>query len=363
MTHSAPPIDDLAKQILQAAEYRQAPRKPWHRLQVSRDTSLVCAYCLTSLAPCDTSAAVLSYVVSLEHGGPSNDDNRVVSCRSCAKSKGTCDVLSWGASLANQTRERLLARRLRVLEGSANHLTPTRAHAPRQDVLSWLNTRWAHPRCRVFAVHGERHCVIALTPRSGCLASRTTALAALRHRHGGQLHLAGKASLITLETSLFLDAVWDLIELNTLVEVLDIDGFSVPRPREHGRDHWAMHLSTIDELRRRGNLFRGIAPYDRVPSVSAAAARKRAARVEQKRLDTLAAWRSARSSLDQLKADVETGRALAPTAIEWLALERDVLERYEQVIALSGSPEPESTSSGGRVSFSPLRAKCTPLHQ
>lgn len=342
MTPSAPSPDALVEQILRADRYRQSPRKGWHRLKLSRDTSLLCTYCGRAFDPCDTSLAVLSHLVPVELGGPSIDVNRVPSCRSCSKLKGTGDVLSMVPALSPDTVSAVSIPRLEILKLSANHLTNTRAYAPLEQVLDCLVQRWQHPRFRVYAGHSGETSWLAWTPRCGDPASLSMAMGLLRHGYGAQLQVHGTVSLLSMETPLFLDAVWELIELHALVQRVDVAGFDAPSLTDDWRTHWSVHLDKLANLRRRRNAMTERAPFQRVASGRPDALRKRVQRDAHKRVGALENWRLARIELDDFKGRVAAGQAQNPSSIEWLEMEREVLDLYERVIRASGPLGPGS---------------------
>ena len=76
------------------------------------------------------------------------------------------------------------------------------------------------------------------------------AMGLLRHGYRTQLQVHGTGSLLTLETPLFLDAVWVLIDLQSLVQRVDVAGLEAPSPTDDWRTHWSVHLDNLANLRR-----------------------------------------------------------------------------------------------------------------
>ena len=70
--------------------------------------------------------------------------------------------------------------------------------------------------------------------------------------------------------------------------------------------------------------------------------RKRVQREAHKRVAALETWRLARTELDDFKGRVAAGQAHNPSSIEWLEMEREVLDLYESVIAAGGPLGPGS---------------------
>lgn len=351
--------------ILSADRGKRIYHRAWHRANAATDGALVCSYCLATLDPQTPRQSVIDYLVPLQLGGPPIDENRVLSCPSCARSKGTKDLVSWKefASLGTETsRSALLVQRSQVLALAPNHLTDTRPNAPKAVVLRELEKRWANPRFTVYALHGSTRSFIGWTSRNGAKEALGLAAALLRFSCEAVPLSSGKVVLYELPSGLFLDAVWVLIEHHGLVKKLEVEGLEpAPYDPDNWQHHWAVHLEFLSDLCRRrprkvGNNARSrgtkanakmrffahgtlpsqdqlmdtpvVAPAPRKPKEFSKEPRSIARRERNKAnaiQAKLHAYTQARAVLDDFKERVRQGRVDPPTARELDWMEREVL--------------------------------------
>lgn len=356
-------------EILEAIALTAAPsvvqHRAWHRRLRALETCTVCAFCLAPLALGKPREAVIDLLVPVLLGGPVLDSNRVLSCVSCARSRGNLDLLGWQAfaSLGSETsRQALLDQRLKVLARSLNHLPHTRAGAPMAAVLRNLETRWAQPRFTVGAVSENDVAWIGWPASLGSREALGQAAALLRFSFQATPVASGKLVLYQLPAHHFLDAIWALIDMHALVRPLSVPGLSsVVHPLENWQAHWPLHLEHLSDLRRRrarapsnnvrtrgtpANIRRrflvhGIVPDPaslitlptplpapappRIVSTSPAAIKKRQHRKSQSAANRRHQFLEARASLDAFKERVRRGNVAAPSAQEMDWMERELL--------------------------------------
>lgn len=356
----------ICEAILSADQPKRVQHKTWHRALAHADGERVCDYCQRKIDRATPRNAVIDYLVPLQLGGPAVNENRVLACPSCARSKGHKDLVSWKAFASKgteQSRQLLLAERSKVLATALNHLTHTRINAPKATVLRELERRWSNPRFTVYAVHGSASSFIGWTKRNGAKEAHGLAAVLLRFQCQAVPVSSGKVVLYELPSDQFLDAVWLLIEHHALVKKLDVDGVEpAPHDLENWQHHWHVHLEHLSDLclrrvRRQGSnpLKRGSAanaraqfnahgtlpdprhlvevvhpaPAPRKPRVLSEK-REAIAKRERRKVDGELARRQAfleaRAVLDHFKARVSRGEVEAPTAQELDWMEREVLD-------------------------------------
>src|SRR5690606_5569589 len=118
MTH-APAIADLVSNAIREADkHFRIFHKSWKRKRSIVEAAPVCTYCLAALDPWNSRGANLDCLIPVSLGGKDIADSLVLSCASCARSKGRRDVIAWEKfeHLGNAThRASLLAKREAVL--------------------------------------------------------------------------------------------------------------------------------------------------------------------------------------------------------------------------------------------------------
>lgn len=355
----------FSQALLTAAALHKHNHRQWHKALNSLGAAQPCDYCQTMLDVRQPRAAVIDYLVRLEHGGPSVDENRVLSCPSCARLKGHKDLISWKAFSGlgtPESRKTLLEQRLKMLAQSANHLTYARAYAPWKTFLGELEMRWANPRFTVYAHHGQDRSYIGWTNRSGAKEAVALAAVLLRFACEAVPLSTGKLVLFEVPSDRFLDAVWTLIEHHCLVRKLDVDGLqAVPMDPDNWQHHWPVHLSDLLDLRRRrvrttgnnawsmgtaANAKMRFYAHDALPqpahlvdrNAATAAPRKprklsesKAAIAKRERysrkvgLSRRQAFLEGRATLDQFKERISQGLTPAPSAKMLDLMEREVL--------------------------------------
>lgn len=353
----------ICQAILTADKGKRVFHKPWHRVLASTEGARVCSYCQKNLTH-DPRQSVIDYLVPLQLGGPSVDENRVLACPSCARSKGHKDLVSWKAfsRLGDpNSRQTLLDRRTQVLAFACNHLTDTYLDARKKTVMHALEKRWDNPRFTVYAVHGTTS-FIGWTTRNGAKEALGLAAVLLRFSCKAVPLSTGKVFLYELPSANFLNAVWLLIEHHALVKKLEVDGLdAVPMDAENWQHHWSLHLEHVSDLCRRrarytGNnsrsrgtqsnakmrfLAHGTQPgpahlVEKKPNVRAprkpreqSSSKNAIGKRERRKLNAVHrknhAYLEARAVLDNFKERVRQGKLDPPTAQELDLMEREVL--------------------------------------
>ncbi len=359
--------------ILETAASTNVRSAPWKRDLTTGDDALACAFCL---APLNSSsrATYLSWLVAPYFGGPLFSDNTLLTCRHCANARDNMDVLGWPAfqSLGSpDSRAQVLALRARVLTASANHMTHTSRWTQKQKVFDALASRWEHPRIKLFAFHGATQSFIGWTARCGAPGALGSAAGILRYGFQATPLTDFAATLFAVPSSVFLDAIWELIEHGALVVPVDLENepvaeldpddwrswwsitFTDPadirrrRPRLAGNQakvpgtlaHQVMRLR--NQAKRAGQVLpddidarRHLAPAPRKPrqlatQSSAVHAREKYRRgVEAQRTRV---WLEARAALDDYKQRVRDGRARPATLDEQFLMENEVLDLFDAI--------------------------------
>lgn len=358
----------VAESILKAAAPSNVQTAPWKRRLVNVTEGRACGFCLADGNDEDV-RLVNSFLLAPALGGQAVDENRIVTCLSCAKARSNRDVLSWDSFLRRGTEESrasVLLQRDAVLTVARNHLTATRAGASKAQVLACLRQRWQQPRVKLFAHHSAERGYVGWTVSGSEDQAYGEAAAILRFGFHAQPAVSTNGVVVMeLAGTMFLDAVWALIENGALVEPLSLDD-AVPVNPHNWQHWWRYSFHSIDDLVRRrprlsGNNSRtkGTLAYslarlrDRLPddlkhlsarrtaiaapspprkfSTKPSAISERQAyrkRVEQER-ERL--WRTARDDIEAYKESVARGNAHPATALELLEMEFHVLDLFDAI--------------------------------
>lgn len=364
---------DVAHAIRRACHPGRERMAAWQRSLVDDEPNQACAFCLSELST-PGNPPLNSLLVHPFLGARAIAPNRIRVCRSCARFRDNRDVLSWPRFQhlgTPDSRARILELREQVLIASANHLTPTRANAPKRLVLAALRKRWEHPRIRVFAYQGHGGAYVGWTPRCGGKAALGEVAAILRFGFQATPTPDRRLSLFQVPGDLFLDAVWELIEHGALVEQLTLPG-ALPPDHEDWRAWWPVVFTSVHDLARRrprlaGNSSRvpgtiahaakvaraalkaaGVPDQDmpelvstqslpqaprkpRTLSQTASAIRKRERYRAEVSLQREREWLAARAALDDFKKRVRDGLVERPSIEEELAMERQVMDLQDQM--------------------------------
>lgn len=358
----------VAESILKAAAPSNVQTAPWKRRLVNMDEGRACRFCLAD-GNVEGVRLVNSFLLAPALGGLAVDENRIVTCLSCAKARSNRDVLSWDSFPVlgtEESRVSVLQQRDAVLTIASNHLTSTRVGASKAKVLACLRQRWQQPRVKLFAHHSAERSFVGWTVSSGEEQAYGEAAAILRFGFHAQ-PVASNTGVVVMELAepMFLDAVWALIENGALVEPLPVDD-QVPVDPHNWQHWWRYTFHSIDDLVRRrprlsGNNSRtkGTLAYslarlrDRLPDDLKHLSARRTAiaapspprklsnkpsaiserqayrkRVEQER-ERL--WRTARDNLDAYKESVAIGSAHPATPLELLEMEFYVLDLFDAI--------------------------------
>lgn len=351
MTQSLSPAVLVADAIRDTARHSRIFHKPWKRRHSFGDAAPICTYCLAALDPKDSRGANLDYLVPVSLGGKDISANLVLSCASCARSKGRRDVIAWekfGSLGDAKHRSSLLEKREAVLLESDNHLTPTYRRAPAKIVLKALRSRFSKPRFTVYAFRGEASSWLGWTDKNGAKDAHALATVLLRYGCEGIPHLADDLSLYEVEPGRFLDAVWALIEHHAIVRPVQPEGLNWERPDpEDWRSYWPMMLDDLNSLRyrhapKRGSFNKRLPPkvehgpmaglHDEAPrkpreqSMSRKAVRAREKRAVLAKQQAWGEYLEARATLIAFKENVRRGIVEAPTLDELEMMEREVLD-------------------------------------
>jgi hypothetical protein len=278
----------------------------------------------------------MDYLIPVQLGGASLDINRVLACASCSWSKGSKDLISWrgfDSRGTQETRARLLAQRIEGLCVGFNHLTHTRHMAPKAKVRAALEERWSQPRFTVYALHGEQQGWIGWTKRCGALDALGVSAAALRFGFEASAVSTDGVTLYEVPKENFLEAVWTLIDLNSLVHRLDVPSVpSVPMDWNDWRHHWPTHLEHLSDIRRRCKRNTGMGldrPAPRKPRVYSEkplAVRARMEYAERERSERLERFVAERARFDLRLERIRAGMAPALSNHELLAMRIALIE-------------------------------------
>lgn len=371
---SAPPLHAaVAHAIRLATAPHQQQTSSWLRSFKQGEPEKSCVFCLADLSEPEATA-FNSLLVPPFLGGTVIDPNRIRTCRSCARLRDNHDVLGWRRFHQLGTpdsRARVLALREEVLTASANHLTQTRANAPKRLVLDALRKRWSHPRIKVYAFHGTDGAFIGWTPRCGGRAALGEIAGILRFGFQSLPTPDHRLTLFQVPPNRFFDAVWALIGHGALVEPIRLDGYPTPlMDRENWKAWWSITFTDpLDLARRRprktGNSSR--VPGTLAHSAKVARAKLKAAGIkempelvstqsmiqaprkprplsqsssaichrkryrEEVKLQRERQWLAARDALHDFKQRVRDGRVQRPTIEEEIAMEHQVMNLFDLI--------------------------------
>ncbi|RXK64284.1 hypothetical protein ERT44_16525 [Stenotrophomonas sp. MA5] len=361
----------VAESILKAAAPSKVQTAPWKRRLVNMSEDRACRFCLVH-GDAEGVRLVNSFLLPPALGGQPFDENRIVTCMSCAKARSNRDVLSWNSFFncgTEESRASVLQQRDAVLSTASNHLTATRVGASKAQVLACLRQRWQQPRVKLFAHHSAERGYVGWTVSGGEDQAHGEAAAILRFGFHAQPVASDTTGIVLMELAepMFLDAVMALVENGALVEPLPLDD-AVPVDPHNWQHWWRYTFHNIDDLVRRrprlsGNNSRtkGTLAYslarlrDRLPddlkhlsarrmaiaapspprklsdkpsAVSERQAYRKRAEQERERQ-----WRTARADLDAYKLSVANGSAHPATALELLEMEFHVLDLFDAIKA------------------------------
>lgn len=266
-------------EALGRAGYSQVTSRtqPWMRKSVAKEWARggewQCIYCGRAIGDermvteCPEVAKwAIDHLVPVAVGGPDLGLNLVPACDRCNIQKGSSDWLLFGKAV---DKERVMRARLEVFAHTPNHLirNPLLEGWTRLKVARVLETRREHPRTVIFAAcpPGD-YGYIGLRAGMKCGIEVQAVLAgcvALPCR----VHRAWRVS-----RSRWLDVVWQLIALNSLMLRLDL-GAEWPdaTPADNADDaRWAETYRSLTEIvYRRARIYRPWSPKNPGPPLPA----------------------------------------------------------------------------------------------
>lgn len=351
MTQSPSPADLIANTIRDTAKPVRVRRKRWQRELSRNEGPHACGYCQAPVDLDNPYSAELNYLVPTLLGGRDLTSNLVLSCPSCAKSKGHRDLIAWEKfeHLGDaKHRAELLEKREAVLLESDNHLTPTYRRAPPSLVMKALRSRFRHPRFTVYAFMGEGSSWLGWTDKNGAKDAHKLATVLVRYGCEGIPHLADDLTLFEVRSDRFLDAVWGLIEHHAIVRPVHLDSQDwAPVDPEDWRSYWPVLLDDLNSLRRRHAPKRGsfnkrvapqvqrgpmaglhtVAPHKpRELSMTPNAVGLRKARQARAKHQAWGEYLEARARLDAFMENVRKGVVEAPSLDEFAEMRKEVLD-------------------------------------
>lgn len=259
---------------LDAARYLkpQSTTQPWMRKVVATEWSRQpgnfwrCAYCGADIG----GAAMLAdhkdvgmvrwdidHLVPSAAGGPDFSTNLLPACHACNSAKRTNDWLLFGRAL---DPERVMRARREALAVSLNHLIRDPLHEgwTKLKVGRVLEARWQHPRSVLFATCPPGDFGYIGMRRAMRYGDGVVAVLAGCERVDAGKHLAWR-----VPKHRWLDVVWQLIALNTLVMRLDLgEDHPDTTPANNADDaRWSETYRTVSEIvYRRHHIVRPWSP-------------------------------------------------------------------------------------------------------
>lgn len=258
MTSSPSVLPLIQSAVKRQDRHQRQEASNFARMLLQRQSAPSCTFCGLALAVGKTDATAL---LPPWFGVLPTLDNVVLACRSCVTRKGQLDIIdeAFTKALPQPLPASVLSLRSSMLLKADNHLTPQRRGIERDKLISHLSERHAHPRCRVFACQTDTHGFIGWRERVGNPLALSVLATLLKHSHHARLTQDNGTLVFQLEIEAFLEAVWALIELNTLVEELWVDASVRPSMETDWRHSWRYRSTSLNALRERRTVD-GFAP-------------------------------------------------------------------------------------------------------
>jgi hypothetical protein len=252
------PVEPFCRAVLVARNATKEKKPAWWRYgNAMRESSGRCVYCGVELRLPDGLAAdqtlpkaFVNSLVPACHGGPQLPINLVASCGSCSHEKGDSDWLQWSKAPNSASALRLQKRRLSVLELCPNHLVRDGSRAKtKPTVMKFLSARWSNPRFVVWA---------AMTNAGGLVSWWGPDQVPLEVS-AVMLHFKAKLVEAAMPVWLFppspdpafLDAIWQLIELNAWVRRIELTDFPDPTLADDSSSRWWETYTDVGDVHRR----------------------------------------------------------------------------------------------------------------
>jgi len=239
-------IDAVRKQ----EKLKQEPKvQAWRKRLVTDTENLRCNLCGKQINRGDVSGdrqiARILPIVPARLGGPTDNDNLIAACHTCAKSTGKTDLLTWPEAMAKHDRiAPLLKRRMEILQWSHNHLLRNNDLGKKKaTVLRHLERRWTSPRVLVRAAHTGERAWIAFSAFDGVPDD----LVAMVRSMGGR---PVAPHIFEMPAFKFFDAVWALIDHNALVRRIDLPVVAITDAESSIDDRWHVTLPSVLDIRR-----------------------------------------------------------------------------------------------------------------
>lgn len=243
--------------------------KAWMRKVVAKEWARPgnfwrCAYCDVDIGSTDMVGHYegmerweIDHLVASGAGGPDTSINLVSACHPCNVEKGTGDWLLFGRAV---DVERMKRARLESLSVSLNHLVrdPLREGWTRLKVGRVLEARWQHPRSVLFAACPPGDFGYIGMRQSMKYGDGVVAVLAGCERVDAGKHLAWR-----VPKARWLDVVWQLIAINSLMLRLDLgDAYPDTTPADNADDaRWSETYRTVSEIvYRRHHIVRPWSP-------------------------------------------------------------------------------------------------------
>jgi len=242
---------------LEPLEIHQAERvKDWEKRYLSKqgNNPSHCSYCGIPIAKTpdqDSAKWSVDFLIPIPLGGSNHPKNMVLSCLSCVQVKKGRDWIEWGKSSSIDELEALVKQRIECLDESYNHVLPlltgARASA-RKAAQKAFETRWAHPRFKVYASVQLDGGWFALRSINGALRAPFQTRLQLKRIMGG--HTAQRSDLkgwriYQVPFNDFHKIAFQLIELNALIVEVGSSFNPYSISPEYFR-RWAIHLKGFE---------------------------------------------------------------------------------------------------------------------
>jgi len=242
---------------LEPLEIHQAERvKDWEKRYLSKqgNNPSHCSYCGIPIAKTpdsDSAKWSVDFLIPIPLGGSNHPKNMVLSCLSCIQDKKGRDWIEWGKSSSIDELEALVKQRIECLDESLNHVLPlstgARASA-RKAAQKAFESRWAHPRFKVYASIQQDGGWFALRSINGALRAPFQTRLQLKRIMGG--HTSQRSDLkgwriYQVPFNDFHKIAFQLIELNALIMEVGSSFNPYSINPEHFR-RWAIQLKGFE---------------------------------------------------------------------------------------------------------------------
>lgn len=254
-TGAQPPKAGLGAFMRAVANARYAsPRLPtWWQAHAVHLEPGRCSYCTANVRE----APLLDPIIPIVAGGPHSPHAVVLCCKGCKISRGRKDLLIWKPDAPNA----LKALRTQMAMEAWNHVTRDPAEMKtKAKAQAILARRWSQPRF---------YCHAAMIEEGGFIGWRdltsvpsVVPLRLVFEHQAGRLHASARhlhrrhadSAIFWIPTrAAALDAIWNVIEQNSLVRPVDLGALSPPAEdaSDPSDDLHLLLPTTADLMRRR----------------------------------------------------------------------------------------------------------------